>query len=188
MKTSQLPLYHVNLKKWEAARRARGLPCDTAALDALKMRTIGRVCSSKQFTQKELDAMLAAFLAADEPANYHGQIALQEQPEVRKAMAIRRIGCLMYHLQITAGREGHYVAGIARNLFGTEQYQNLDDVKVAQLEGVIVRRLLQLHSKDRVEELQNAAAEEAARVPALMAANAANLANLSGKRQPGDPF
>lgn len=178
MKTSQLPLYHVNRKKWEASRAARGLPHDKPALEALMQRKIGRACSSKDLNQKELDAMLAAFLAEAEPANFDAQMANQEQPEIRKSRVISRISVLKVHLGIKPGLESGYVRGISRNVFGNDQYQHLDFEQLCQLEGIIVRRLLQLHSKERVEQIQNDANEEAERV----------LAIVSPKKRPGDPF
>lgn len=168
MKLSQLPKYHVNRKKWEEARAARGLPHDEAALDALKLRKIGRVCSSKEFTQKELDAMLAAFLAEAEPADFDAQLAVQEQPTRRKSAVITRIGVLMLHLQIAPGRESSYVRGISKNVFGTDQYQHLEFEQLCQLEGIIVRRLLQLHDNERVEQIQIDAVEQAQRVAAII--------------------
>lgn len=169
MKTSQLPLYHVNRKKWETARAVRGLPHDKTALEALMVRKIGRACSSKDFTQKELDAMLAAFLAEAEPANFDAQMANQEQPEIRKSRVISRIFVLKHHLGVKPGLESGYVQGISRNVFGTDQYQHLDFERLCQLEGIIVRRLLQLHTKERVEQIQNDANEHAEKLSGIVA-------------------
>jgi len=75
-----------------------------------------------------------------------------------------RRGSMMYHIGAQVGNESIYVRGISKKLFSTDQYQNLDDIQLAQLEGVIVRRLYQLHSRDRVDEILNEAAAYAAQI------------------------
>lgn len=90
--------------------------------------------------------------------NLDAQLRQIDQPQQRAAAAIRRIQSLMYHLGVKVGNESIYVRGISRNLFGSDQYQDLNDIELAQLEGVLVRRLYQLHSRDRVDEFLNEAA------------------------------
>jgi hypothetical protein len=134
----------------------------------LHRKALGRDKSSKTFTNAELDKVIAVFRAVYDGGNLDAQLEQLDQPAKRAAAAIRRIEVLMYHLQVEPGRESGYVRGIARKLFGDDQYQHFVDVKLAQLEGVIVRRLLQLHSKERVDEILNDAAANAAAVEKIV--------------------
>lgn len=163
MNNAQLQKYHINRRQWEAARIARGLPYNEAALDKLKLETIGRVCSSKDFKQHELDAMLAAFLAVTQPANFDAQMQQQNQADLRRSMSVRRIDHFARCINLTPGRESGYVSGISAKLFGETQYQKLPEPQLAQLEGILVRRVIQIHGRERAEAIQNEAAEVAHR-------------------------
>ncbi|MBL9187887.1 MAG: hypothetical protein JNK23_10435 [Opitutaceae bacterium] len=134
----------------------------------LHRKALGRPKSSKEFSNADLDAVLAAFLAVSEGGNLDAQLAQLDMPEKRTAMAVRRIGVMMLHLNLETGRESGYVAGIARNLFGHDdgQWHQLNAAQLGQLEGVIVRRLKQLHAPDKVAAIEAEAkvhAEECAR-------------------------
>jgi hypothetical protein len=80
MNSAQLAKYHITKKQWADARKARGAAADQAALDTLQQRTIGRACSSKDFTQRDLDAMLGAFLAEARPGDLNAQLQQIDQP------------------------------------------------------------------------------------------------------------
>ena len=91
MNCAQLAKYHITKKHWADARKTRGAAADQAALDTLQLRTIGRACSSKDFTQRDLDAMLAAFLAETKPDDLNAQLKQLDQPEARRAALERRL-------------------------------------------------------------------------------------------------
>jgi len=164
--------------QWIKARRAAGRAHDDAALAALKLLKIGRVCSSKDYSQHDMDEMVGAFLAEIQPANFGAQMNQQNQPEIRAALALARLDVLMLHLKLNVGGERSYVASIARNTFGDSAFEKFTDGQLTRLEGQIVRRLLQLHSKERVDQIQCDAAEHAA----------AKGVSTSPKKLPGDPF
>lgn len=167
MNPAQLKKYHVNRRKWEAARAARGFPHGDAALAQLKLRKLGRVCSSKAFTQDDFDDMLAAFAAVDDPANLDTQLDIAEQGERRKLRVRARIEVLSQHLQLNQGGEAAYVAAIARKTFDQGDVTKLTFEQLAVLEGQVLRRLRQLHDAERVAAIQTDAAEHGSRVSGL---------------------
>ncbi len=171
MTSKAIAKYKIHQRLWEQACAKLGRPHDEAALDALKLKTIGRVCSSKDFLQSHFDDMLAAFLAVIRSADLNAQMRQIEMPEWRARMAVRRIEVLKLHLCLESGRESGYVAGIARNLFGQEdgQWHQLDAAKLGKLEGVILRRLRQLHGAGaKITAIEAEAAAHAAKAEQLM--------------------
>ncbi len=142
MNSAQLVKYHVNRRKWEAARRAAGRPCDEAALELLKQRTIGRACSSKKMRNAELDAMLAAFLSEAEPGNFDAQFELQESPEKRISAVRARIEEIAKACKIIG--EGGGVERYFRHWFGGRTYAGLSECELQQLAGLLERRAEQL--------------------------------------------
>ena len=152
----------------------------------LHRKALGRDKSSKEFSNTDLDAVLAVFRAVWDGGNLDAQLAQIDMPERRAAMAVRRIEVLKLSLGLQPGRESGYVTGIAKNLFGAAaedgQWHRLGAVRLAQLEGVIVRRLKQLHSAEKVEELLDRAAEAAADIEAKFGAAAA------GRQEDGEPY
>jgi hypothetical protein len=147
---------------------------------ALHVKALGVAKSSKKFTNADLDKVLAVFRAVSDGGNLDAQLDLLEQDKKRAALVLSRLAVLRVHLGLEPGRESAYVAGIAKKLFGPEaqQYQHLSDVQLAQLEGTVVRRLYQLHSAERVEEIRNQAAEHAAAIGAIVAPAPAPAAAL----------
>lgn len=177
MNSEQQRLYFY---EWGLARRylvGRGI--DPKQADAkrhdLHRKALGRDKSSKAFTNADLDKVIAVFRSVYDGGNLDAQLTQLDQPKKRAAAAISRIEVLMLHLQVEPGRESGYVQGIARKLFRDDQYQHFDDIRLAQLEGVIVRRLLQLHAKDRVDEILNDAATHAAKIERIVAGPGVDL-------------
>lgn len=170
MNSAQTNLYFY---EWGLARKhylAKGFDPKQADAKrhALHRKAFGCDKSSKDFTNADLDKVIAVFRAVWDGGNLDAQIEQIEQPQKRRGAALSRINVLKMYLRVKNGLEGSYVGGISRKLFGTDQYQNLDDVKIAQLEGVIVRRLLQIHSAERVEQIRADAAEQEAWVTSLV--------------------
>lgn len=152
---------------------------------ALHVKALGRAKSSKDFNNADLDAVLAAFLAVTEGGNLDAQLAQIDMPEKRAAMAVRRIEVLKLHLRLEPGRESGYVAGIARNLFGQAdgQLHQLNAAQLGRLEGVLLRRLRQLHSAEKVAAIEAEAAGYAARAEQL-----ASRARPAGVEEEGNPY
>lgn len=135
---------------------------------ALHRKALGRDKSSKEFTNGDLDAVLAAFRAVWDGGNLDAQLDLGEMEARRKSGAIARLGALAPHAVDQAHLGTRYVQGIADKMFGTHQYQQLTSAQLARLEGVVLRRLKQRLSAERVERLVAEAEEAAAKVWAIV--------------------
>ena len=168
------------LAEWGNARRwLRDHGYSPKAADArrhaIHILAIGHDKSSWDLTNREFDAVLAKFLALSRGDDLNAQLEIIEQAERRAAATVRRIHVLMMHLQLKPGLESSYVRGISRNIFGQDQYDRLNDAQLAQLVGVILRRLRTLHPPESIKEFQAAAVEHAAKIEAII-------------ERPGDPF
>lgn len=172
MNNAQLAKFHVTKSKWSAARKAAGRPGDDAALDALKLRTIGRVCSSKAFSQGDLDAMLAAFQAEIAPGDFNAQMRQQDQPDTRRAallarcdaacvaMADRSCGEYQFSRPETRAR---YIAGVAKKLCG-QWPEACTEAELGKVAGVLEARVKQLGGAMRAHHAKVSAACAATRV------------------------
>lgn len=147
MTNAQLAKYHVLKKQWADARTARQQPADQATLDALQKRTIGRVCSSKVFTQADLDKMVGAFLAEIDGGNLNAQMAQNEQPAQRRAALEARIFAAGAKI-VTPGatkdqtewRVINYVGGIVANMGEARRRPILDERLLGKLAGILEAR------------------------------------------------
>ena len=152
MNNAQLAKFHVLKSQWAKARKAVGRPGDDAALDALKLRKIGRVCSSKEFSQHDMDTMVAAFLAEIDPANLNAQMAQQDQPDKRRAALMARCNaaceemadtsCGEYQFGNAKTRQG-YIAGLAKKLTG-KWPEACTEAELGKVAGVLEARVKQL--------------------------------------------
>lgn len=155
MNSAQLAKYHITKKQWADARKARGAAADQAALDALQQRTLGRVGSSKTFSQRDLDAMLAAFLAEIRPADFNAQMAQQDQPMVRRLAMEKRL--LAAGATFITGatpaqvewRTIRYVQGIVESLGAVHRWPIYDEPLLAKVTGIMERRAVQVARKAR---------------------------------------
>jgi len=91
MSPAQIKKYRAIWSKCRAALRSAGKPHDDAARYALHERTIGRRCSSTEFTQKEFDAVVGAMMAIVDPANFGAQMRQQDQEDLRREDVLCRI-------------------------------------------------------------------------------------------------
>lgn len=145
--------------------RARGLSskqCEDYR-HAITRRALGADKSSTAFINAEFDAVLQVFAAELKPTDLDGQLALQEMPEKRVSLLIARIDGLSRHIGLTVGNESRYVDGIAMRMFG-RQYHELPERGLQQIEGILRRRLRQMHlTAERVDAIEREVAEQAAR-------------------------
>jgi hypothetical protein len=147
MTNAQLAKYHVLKKQWSDARKARGAAADQATLDALQVRTIGRASSSKNFTQADLDKMVAAFLAETDGGNLNAQLAQLDQPEARRARLEARIFAAGARI-VTPGatkdqtewRVINYVGGIVSNMGEARRWPILEERLLGKLAGILEAR------------------------------------------------
>lgn len=147
--------------QWFKARKAAGRPADQAALDALKLRKIGRVCSSKLYSQDDMDEMVGAFTAEIEPGNFGAQMKQQNQSDARKAAALTRcrLACdaladfSEYARLDKPQAQDSYIAGVARKLTGRAASE-CSEAELAKIAGVIDAHVARLraariaHSKE----------------------------------------
>ena len=171
MNAAQTALY---FREWGLVRKfylARGI--DPKQVDNkrhdLHRKALGHDKSSKDFTNANLDAVLAVFRGVYDASNFDAQMALQEQPELRVTILQARIQILRLSIGLTPGRESSYVAGIARKLFGTDQLGQLNSHQLGKLEGVLMQRVRQLHSPERVAEIQQEAVEHGTKMAGIVA-------------------
>ncbi len=166
MNTSQLAKYRCHLADWQKARRARSLACDDAARFALHKRVIGRACSSKDFTNAELDKVLAALLAESEPGNLNAQLKQIDQPDNRRASMQAR--CMAAGAKFITGNDAKhveiktvaYLAGIAKRLGYGANWPLPEVGQLAKVMGVIEAQAQRELAKRDAEE------EKLAAVPA----------------------
>ena len=155
MNSAQLAKYHITKKQWADARKARGAAADQAALDALQQRTIGRVWSSKDFTQRDLDAMLGAVLAETKPDDLNAQLKQLDQPMVRRLAMEQRL--LAAGAKFIDGQNAEhvkwktirYVQGIVENLGAVHRWPIYDEALLARVTGIVERRAEQVARKAR---------------------------------------
>ncbi|QYM80249.1 hypothetical protein K0B96_06445 [Horticoccus luteus] len=153
MTAPQLKKYRVHVAAWMKARAARGLPADDATRYELHRRTIGRACSSRDFTQKEFDDVLGALLAESAPGDLDAQLGQIEQARLRLVKLTARMHFLSLHIGVDVGRESSYLRGIARNLFASDEIERLTDEQIPKLIGVLERRCRQMHTPERVKDI-----------------------------------
>ena len=168
MNEAQVRLYRYEASRWRDARRRHGRQAREEDRHSLHTRVLGHDKSSLKFTNAEFDKVLAAFRAESEPGNLDAQLALIDQPEHRATLIRGRLATLSLYIGIQAGKESGYVAGIARRLFDTDQIADLSDVQLAKLEGVLQRRVRQIHDSARSEEIIQEAAAQGAKTLAII--------------------
>lgn len=113
----------------------------------LHERALGRAKSSKDFTNADLDKVLAAFRAVHDGGNLDAQLAAEDQPAARVQALISNVRHLASDCVSREGTERAYLDGLAVNLFRADSYQELDERQLQQLRGVLFKRLAQLRKK-----------------------------------------
>jgi hypothetical protein len=197
MTAAQTAMYFAEFGKLRDVLRARGwssTKCEQHR-HALTRKALGADKSSKHFTNRELDAVLAAIRAELQPANFDAQMQLQDMPAKRRSILIHRIDELCRHLHLTEGSERAYVDGISRRMFG-DQYHDLPERPLQQLEGILRKRLRALHVVERVHQIEREAAAYAERMVAIVApeierqaaAKSAAAAITEEEFDPAEPF
>lgn len=145
---------------WEWARcreflAAKGYTADQADAERhnLHRKALGQDKSSTKFSNADFDAVIGVFRAVWDGGNLNAQLRQIDQPEMRSAAVRARIDALLPFIGVAAGREHQYLAGMSRRIFGTDQIQNLNAVQLARLEGILIRRVHQIHPADYAKEV-----------------------------------
>lgn len=145
MSPAQTMLY---FREWgfvRAVRKAKGLPCGDVERHALHTKALGYGRSSKDFTNAEFDLVLAALRAISQPGNLTAQLHALDQPAMREGELFTAVRVLAARCVSKPGMEDLYLNGMARKIFGAAHgYHDLGELKLAQLKGILARRVAQL--------------------------------------------
>lgn len=146
MNAAQTSLYFREWGKVRAYYIARGI--DSRQADAkrheLHRKALGRDKSSKEFTNSDLDKVLASFYAITRPSDLNAQIRQLDQAEHRHSDLLERARDLAAQCVDKPGLEGRYLDGMAGKIFGVDQYHQLDERQLGKLCGILHRRIAQL--------------------------------------------
>ncbi|MEO6001527.1 MAG: hypothetical protein ABIZ04_20910 [Opitutus sp.] len=171
MTAAQQAKYFAEYGKLRDVLRARGWSSTKIELHRaeITVKALGRHKSSKAFTNADLDKVLAVIKAETAPADFDAQMRLQDMPEKRRAILMARIHSLSLCVGLNPGGESGYVQAIAKNMFGTSQYDDLSEQQLGVIEGVLRRRLKQQHlTLEQIHEREREAAEYAAKIVGIV--------------------
>lgn len=163
MNSAQTSLY---FREWSLARKhflSKGLDPKQAdnKRHELHRRALGRDKSSKDFTNADLDKVLAAFRAVYDGGNLDAQLAALEQPENRRLAMVRRCEAAARSF-ITGATEEEvgrgvrvYLDGTAERMFGVA-FVHLDhgqqgNAQLAKVMGVLERTARVRKAKAKAE-------------------------------------
>lgn len=124
MTAAQTMLYFREWGRVRDVQKAKGLPCGDVQRHALHQRALGTMKSSKDFTNADLDKVLAAMRAITEPGNLNAQLRALDQPELRNVEARQACMALLVQLGIGKGEDmikadwlrGSYLDGIVKRI------------------------------------------------------------------------
>jgi hypothetical protein len=119
MTTLQNRLYFREWGRVRAACKQQGFPIPDR--HDLHVKALGLDKSHLDFTNEDLDQVLAEFRAISQPDNLAAQLRQQEQPRLRLLYSIRRMA------------PEPYWRAIAQDKFGTADETRLDLVQLRQL-------------------------------------------------------
>ena len=108
----------------------------------LHRKALGRDKSSKEFSNADLDKVIAAFRAVWDDANLDAQLRQLDQPEHRLGAARKRIAVLASNCGIKHGEAG--LEAYFANWFRGRRYTALSERELLQLAGILQRRLDQI--------------------------------------------
>lgn len=112
----------------------------------LHRRALGAMKSSKDFTNADLDKVLAVFYSITRPADLGAQLRIIEQPEERRARTIhlaRALVLSMPQIKVAANPEAcaaNYIDALARRVRG-KNFEELDETAMAVIYGILQVRI-----------------------------------------------
>lgn len=158
-------------REWGRVRdvlKAKGLSCGDVERHKLHQKALGERKSSKEFTNADLDKVLAAMKAITEPGNLTAQMRAMEQPQLRRIDA--QTACLRLLDELGVGRDsteertrfiqGAYLDGIAKRFTHGRavSYSELNDREAnAILHTLRMRALSRQRAKDKALAAANCA-------------------------------
>lgn len=148
MNAAQQAMYFSEFGKLREVLRTRGK--SNAEIEAhrhaITVRALGAAKSSKDFTNGDLDLVLARIRAELSPADLDGQMALQESPHKARVEIDRRIDQALQILvpagnssQFTSLKRLRYVEGAAIRICRGKQLHELTNAELAKVMGALER-------------------------------------------------
>lgn len=122
----------------------------------LHQKALGYRKSSKEFTNKEFDKVLAVFYAITRPDDLGVQLRQQDQGELRRDEARTRCMDILKEIGIGEGNEagraewlrGAYLDGLVKKVAPPqESFDGLNDKQANVVLGILVRRVLSQRKK-----------------------------------------
>jgi hypothetical protein len=168
MTSAQSMLYFREVGRVRDVLKAKGLPFGDVQRHALHKKALGVAKSSKDFTNADLDKVLAALKAISEPGNLTAQMRAMEQPQLRRLDA--QTACLKLLDELGIGRDSTqertdfiqraYLDGIAKRFTHGAHicFNTLDDRTAnAILHTLRMRVLSRQRAKDKALAAANCA-------------------------------
>lgn len=146
MSPRQTMLYFREVGKVRDVLKARGLPFGDVQRHALHEKALGEKKSSKDFTNADLDKVLAALQAIYAPGDLKAQLRALEQPEKRLGKLQAECWGIVHELpQVKADHDPqfhaeNYLNTIARSLCGAK-FEKLGEKDCARVLGILRHRL-----------------------------------------------
>lgn len=136
-------------REWAAAKKfCLALDLPEPDRHALHAQALGADKSHKDFTNADLDKVLATFRAISDPANVQAQLRQIDQPRTRLLYAIDRLGSQLAGLAApVCSPPGAYAQAICKDRFGTTDLDSLTDAQLTQLRNTLADRLVINHDR-----------------------------------------
>jgi hypothetical protein len=122
MTTKQKYLYFTEWQKAKKAACQSGSDLKESDRHTLHIRALGQDKSSKDFTNEDLDKVLAEFRAISRPTSLNSQLRQIEQPRTR---LLKKIVHLFNCVSVFVESDGEYITTILHQRFHVE---NIDDI------------------------------------------------------------
>lgn len=146
MTQAQLALYRFEWGRTRKWLRAHGRTPERA--DSMRHEihkaALGVDKSSLEFTNADLDKVLAKLRSYSDGANLDAQLAAEDQPAHRIQALVANARELAAAVVSREGTERAYLDGLAKRVFKNGDYQALQERQLQQLCGILARRKRQL--------------------------------------------
>lgn len=119
MTGAQTMLYFREVGRVRDVLKSRGLPFGDVQRHALHLKALGVRKSSKDFTNADLDKVLAALRAIIEPGNLTAQLRALDQPALRNVEARAKCFELLVELGIGKGYDADHADNLRRAYLDT---------------------------------------------------------------------
>lgn len=153
MSPAQTMLYFRLCGRVRAHYKERGLPWGDVQRHALHAKALGKLKSSKDFTNADFDRVKATIMAIVEPGNLTAQLKALDQPELRMLDAQKACLAILVELGIGANESDSiragwlrqaYLDGIVKRISGKLNYSELSDRQANHLLHTLrLRRIAQ---------------------------------------------